>query len=680
MTKRLLVGLNWLAAGILCWAVGFAIFLPIHFFADQDWVSPVVSVLLVLGLILILSGLKAWINQWSVRAYRYWLWGLGGLIVIVQVWVAVHFVDASRADAFFVRNQALALVQGKSNWAEYFKVYPNNVNFTLLEAGLLKGVLALGLKTPWVLLNCLRFIWLDTGLIAGLSLLWHWQRWRPGAFGLMLTWLVSVPVYAYALFAYTDALVMPLIIDILALSWWWGTKTGWSRWLAGGTTWILLGLGVVMKSNMIVLWLAAVITLLVAGVQRHLSWQLVLKWLVGSIVILGLMSAGLSKLATQAGYQKDVNAAVPVTSWIAMSLNPKTNGQYNNADFTRVRRIPTQAGKQKMTQKMIRSRLKTLRPTGIAVHVIRKLRVFLATGDFDSFKLTTQWLREPGWYRQRQRTIQFWLVMVTQSWYLVLLIGSIGVLVTRSQHRLMVGFLVLTILGLTSFHVLLWEVEPRYALPLLPVVMLLGCLGWAHRPDRKLTLHRRQLYSGLAILGAGFSLWSIRQTSRSTSITGYSAARQGNGAYFTPNRRTLQPGQVLRVKLPVSVASNQLRLLPKSTHGLVTVKLQVGQQRLQRTGQPKQVAKMSYPTTPAATLTVTIINRGKLPVQYGSVQTQYSQQTGRILRQPQNSLQYSVAMTHAPTSLTGTKTIVGFVGTVLVFVLTRLWWRPRQVN
>ncbi|MFS1238646.1 hypothetical protein ACL36S_06705 [Lactiplantibacillus plantarum] len=50
-------------------------------------------------------------------------------------------------------------------------IYPNNVNFTLLVAHLLKPLLLKLTQTPWVLLNVIRFIWIDTGLISGLYLL-----------------------------------------------------------------------------------------------------------------------------------------------------------------------------------------------------------------------------------------------------------------------------------------------------------------------------------------------------------------------------------------------------------------------------------------------------------------------------------------------------------------------------
>ena len=191
-----------------------------------------------LGFLLILNAIKKACQNISARTYRYWLYGIAGLILIAQVWVAVHFIDATRADVYFVRNQAIALAQGSHRWAYYFKVYPNNVNSALLESVFIKLLLGMGIKAPWMILNLLRFAWIDTGLLSGLVLLKHWQHWRLSGLLLMLTWLLSIPVYSYGVFPYNDALVMPLALNVAALGWLFVNKHGWQRWLAGVGTWL----------------------------------------------------------------------------------------------------------------------------------------------------------------------------------------------------------------------------------------------------------------------------------------------------------------------------------------------------------------------------------------------------------------------------------------------------------
>jgi len=670
--SRVAKAVNWLAAGILCWAGLFAALQPIHFFADQDWVQPAVMVLLVLALLVSLNGLRRWVTRWSAMTYRRVLIGVMLLIWVTQIIVAWQFVDVGRADAYFVRNQAIVLAQGRHHWNDYFLVYPNNVNFTLLEAALIKLGLSLGLQTPWVALNISRFLWLDTGLAAGLVIIKHWQRWQPGALALAVTWLLSVPIYAFGLFAYTDALVMPLTVDVLALAYLAKRTFGWRQLVLGWLGLGLVALGVAMKANLIVLWLALILSLMVAVWQQCVTWT----WLVRAVVALGLGIFGMQLWAHQSGYQKQAAVALPTTSWLAMSLNPKLAGQYNATDMQLIRQQPSAAKKQQTAQKLIRQRLTKMGVWGSLTHLFAKFRVFWATGDFDSFKLTTQWLRAPTWYLQGQRAWQFWLVTGTQVGFLALLLGSIWTLVTPSHYRFGISLLALMIVGLTLFHVGLWEVEARYALPLLPVLMLLGINGWMTIPVWQ--PQRRKLVSCLAGWLTIFSFISILQTSQNRSQTSQIVARQGNGAYFTATSQALQPGQTKTLLIPTSGVSNQVQLLPVTKKGRVCLTISTRQGLVRQvTGTPNQLAQVTYPRTAQRQLYLQLRNIGQSAVNYSVANANYQQTTGQLLKRPQASWRYYIVNTHAAVTLTRTSTIGLMLGAVLVAVLGSVWYRPR---
>lgn len=323
--KAVVKSVNWLAAAVLVVAVGMAWLQPIHFFGNPDWASPVVQLAMVLGLLVMTMAGRQVLKQLSSRQYRWLLIGLVGLIAIVQMLIATSFVDVARADPFFVRQQALLLARGSHHWQHYFMIYPNNVNFTLLVANLLKPLLKLT-QTPWVLLNVIRFIWIDTGLISGLYLINRWRYWRPGAVSFSLLWLVSVPVAAFGLFAYTDALVLPLLPDSLALLTLGLSLTGWRRWGVLIGDGLLVAVGVVMKTNLIVLWLTLVLMGVILWWQRQFSGRQMLGWLVSLVMTLGVMFAVMRTAQQQAGYTRQVDAVLPATSWIAMSLNPPKLG------------------------------------------------------------------------------------------------------------------------------------------------------------------------------------------------------------------------------------------------------------------------------------------------------------------------------------------------------------------
>ena len=676
MVNRLSKGLRWLTLGIFGCAILVAWLQPVKFLGDPDWASPAVTLVLVAGILIIMAGLRRWVAIWSVTTYRTVLLGVLAAIVIAQLLVAINFVDAARADSFFVRSQVITIAQGHHTWQHYFMIYPNNVNEVLLESLLLK----LGLNwthNPWAGLNVLRFLWLDTGLLSGLWLLKHRRHWQPSGLSFAILWLLSLPIYAYGVFQYTDALVLPLIIDSLALVAASLRVQGWRHWALMSGNGLLMAFGVMMKSNLIVLWLAFNLLTLVFWGQHRLNWRQVLGWLLTSIVTLGLLFGAMSVWQRQAGYQKAPQSALPVTSWIMMSLNPSASGQYQSADFKLVNAQPTSQAKQTVTQTLIKQRLRQMGTTGLAVHLAKKFRIFWATGNFDSFKLTTQWTRAPKWYQNHQRSIQFWLVLGTQGLYLAVLIqGGWTLIRSRSWQT---TFLVLTILGLTAFHVLFWEVEGRYALPLLPGLLLLAASGESHYPKMRRSLASRVLVSWLAVVFASFSLVSLWQTSQTTLLTNTVVARQGNGSYVQSTEDSLGRAQKAVLQVTASGPSDELDLSPLQQSGQVTITLRAGTRRVKTwRGQPSELRQLHYPVMPAQKFTVIIKNTGQRTVAYGAMRARYNPATGQVTQRSQAYLQYQLRRSGPVKTLTSGVTSTFLVSGLLSLVLWVIWAIPSR--
>lgn len=671
MSRRILGWVNWLAAGLLSWVVLIAAFQTNKRFSGETWISSGVLLVLALGLLIILNGLRLWVARLSKRTYHWLLIGLLVLLAIIQVAIAVNFVDGTQADSYMVRNQAINLAQGNQHWQEYFQLYPNNVNFTIFEAGFLKLFLALGIKTPWEWLNILRFLWLDTALLSGFYLIKKFKRWQPGALGLLIVWVFCTPALIYGLIAYTDALVFPIAIDVLALMWAATATTGWRRWGTMLLSWLLLALAVVMKNNMIVFWIALAIIALFAAVQHQVNWRLAVEWVLGSVIVLALAMRMMTGIASQAGYQKAPNKATPVTSWIALGLNEQSFGKYNTKDFMSVKQASTATAKKAVASNLIKTRLKQMGLVNLGLHLTNKMGVFFAKGDFDALSEVTQWTKAPNWYLKRQQSVHFWLSLSTQCWYLMFLIGSIYLLISRKGQRLVVSVLALMILGLTFFHVGLWEVSARYALPLLPILMILGVTGWSFWPGIRFEPRQRNIVSLLAVVGALFTLAVTYQFSKDQQSTMSILAFQRNGSY-APSSTTqlIKPAEKVTNRIPFKLGTNQIRVYPTSTTGKVTVILKNGSHELaRRTGNPAQVVTLVYPRTVGSKLSLTIINRGKTPVSYYAAHASFSQLDGTITRQPRWYLQHSLNWLHTPQYVTSKRLIAAMILGELTLVL-----------
>ncbi|MFB9770020.1 hypothetical protein [Lactiplantibacillus modestisalitolerans] len=667
------------ASLILGWALIVALVEPVAFLGDQDWPAPSVLLCFGLALLILINALSWWLRRWSALTYRRVLVGLLLVLFISQLVVALNWVDVSRADAFFVREQALRLSQGQTHWSAYFQIYPNNVNGTLL-AGVALKLSALVTANPWRLLNVVRFAWMDTALLSSAYLLQRWHRARPGHFWLLLLWLTAVPLYAYGLYAYTDALVFPVVVNSLALL----TRAtqvprrlrAWGlRLLALG----LVALAVAVKSNMVVVWIALVLTFAVQRLLGNWSGRKTVGALLLSVATLGLVFSLMSAWQRQSGFKRNPDRQLPPTSWIAMSYDPRFAGEYDHTDFDTVNLQPTAKAKRQTANRLLKQHFQTLGWSGVMSHWAQKLRVFWSMGDFDSFRLTTQWIHAPQWYQVKQRTVQFWLVIMTQVLYATCLLFAIRVLWSQRRWRAATSYLALTILGLTAFHVLFWEVEPRYALPLWPGLVLLASRGAADWP--RLRVPDRQ--AGLRVLASGLALVCLTelwQTSRTTGFTETRVALQENGDYVLPTSRRLAAGAHWRFTIKTSGPSDRLQLTPRTTaiDQPVTVTVRDKNRVLGRKlGPATQLQTIRYRPTTARRLRVTITNRGRRPVAYGAMVAHYAPQTGRVTAQAHAYPQYDVKWDHPTVTLSNGWVPVVVVGTVLAVSLMALAWTPK---
>ncbi|MFC6294081.1 hypothetical protein ACFQH1_02375 [Lactiplantibacillus daoliensis] len=436
-------------------------------------------------------------------------------------------------------------------------------------------------------------------------------------------------------------------------------------------SWILIALAVVMKNNMIVFWIAMVIVALFAAWQRQVKWSLAVEWLFGSLAVLMLSMSLMSGIATRNGYQKSPDQATPVTSWIALGLNQQSFGKYTTKDFMSVKQAPTATAKQTVATKLIKSRLQQMDAIDFGLHLTNKMGVFFAKGDFDALSQVAQWIKAPSWFLKRQQSLHFWQLLSTQCWYLMFLIGSIYLLIVSRGQRLSVTVFALMILGLTFFHVGLWEVAARYALPLLPILMILGVTGWATWPGLSLKPRQRNVVSLLAVAGTLFCLTVTLQFSKDQQSTMDILDFQRNGSY-APSSTTqlIKPAEKVTNQIPFEMATNQIRIYPTSTTGKVTVILKNGTRELaRRTGNPAQAVTLTYPRTVGSKLRLTIINRGRTSVSYYAALANFSQLDGTITSERRSYLQHSLNLLHAPVNVTSNRAIFSMLLGELLLVL-----------
>lgn len=611
-----------------------SLFLPLAIMAatvplsNATTTSLATVVVILLGALGIIFGLKAltigWLNL-SNKMQQRLLISIVVVILISQLLVAFNFIDYGRADSFFVRNQAIALADNTHVWNHYFQVYSNNVNLALLEGLLVKIARLVNFSNPWMVISIFQFLWIDTALWAGFKILtaWHLASLK---ISYAIIWFVTVPIYTYGVFIYSDALVLPIPVVVLALYLWWDQQTGDHKWLPAILLTLELLFGTLIKPNMIVMVIAFLIVLAIEGMQHRLSWKVMIGWTISLVIGLGLASAMLTGVAKKEGYQAATNQILPATSWVAMGLDDKTSGKYNYADVHAQMRLATHQQKVRVEKVIIKRRIFQLGLGGLLKQFGRKEIIFFGSGTFGGFNLTNQWRTEPHWYFQNKRMINYRLTVWSQMLYVALLIDCACMFFSKGCTQKN-ALLILFGLGLAAFHIIFWEVETRYALPLLPVFIL-----WASsRPYQtdsvfisplvtKKTELRYALITLSCLVLAGMSYREIKLHSGAVIV-----AEQGDGSYFKNLKQQLRPSESIKLKIMVQAENSMVKLQPfASANNLVKIVIKKDGQVLKTAiGSAHQLRTISYRRQSAGTLQIIIKNVGKQQVSYGTAVSNY---------------------------------------------------------
>ncbi|MFC6254509.1 hypothetical protein ACFP1H_07910 [Secundilactobacillus hailunensis] len=642
---KLIRDLHWFQALIIAGIITLAIAAPVIF----PHVTMIQRAGLGFGGLIvagILIGTAHWLQHQSARTQRWVLTGLLITIGILQVGLAIFFVDAGAADSFIVKNQSVMLASHlTTHWNSYFQVYSNNNNLVLLQTALLKICYWLGLTAPWRLLNLLRFLWLDTALWAGLTILktWHRESLRPLFAGM---WLLTIPLFFFGLFLYSDPLVMPIPIVTLAL--WQQSRrhTGWARYGLDALLVSELSIGVLIKPNMIVILIAFIVMLGYGWFRRITATKTVLVLGLACILACGGGSLIAKNAAKQAGYQADSNLALPSTSWIAMSWNPATNGEYTFQDAYQERLLPTKQQKAAHAKQLLQKRIIKLGPTGVTKHLIKKSDAFLSAGTFGGFYLTNQWQTAPHWFLASKEAINYRLSVISQILYIGVLLVALLFFATPMLFWEN-SFLSLGLLGLMSFHIIFWEVEPRYALPLLPLFLLWGALGTQQVPALAAHVHWRlpkytlPVLTGIGLVIGGIGLTSFQKTTHLRNV-----AEQSDGKYYNNYQLRLRPGQSVTSRIRVTVPSSAIILqLSQHSRTPVAVKLYRNGKLAAHVAGPANLSnQLRYHRTANGLFTVKVANIGHRNVPLGVAKSAFLINQEPLARHKNLYLRYHVLL------------------------------------
>lgn len=434
-----------------------------------------------------------------------WLWSEKGQKVVTSfliafnllmlLYVSLSFQINDVSDPLNVQIKATELLHGNYNWhtningsEEYFYFYPNVVFYTIFLSKIMSigGTFGLSIQLT---LRLMTFLFLAGITIFAMLTSWQLNRNRKSLLITALILAVYPVMYLYPnMVTYTDTLTMFLTTVVLYLISVVISTRGYNTWFAvGGLIVLVYAILYAVKPNMIVLLPAVLILLVMAVVMKMKNKVQII--VVSATLVLGIVVSTVTITPITQHYGFDQTQAkkteLPVTHWINMGLNPvglNGAGAYDMNDDNNARQSRIDNNPQLIKQS-IKYRLKTLGIGGIWKLALDKVQTLLGTPLFGFGKYMAGYAKAPTFYIKHQSMLNalFSIIATTVILMIIIKLFVTNIKLTDDSNAInqkKVAFIYLvgiSSIGLVIFHTVLWEVEPRYFLPLLyPMILLVA--------------------------------------------------------------------------------------------------------------------------------------------------------------------------------------------------------------
>lgn len=323
-----------------------------------------------------------------------------------------------------------------------------------------------------------------------------------------------------------------------------------------------------IKPNLIVLAPAVLLTWCLVKFRRQL-----LAPVTTVLVALALTLPVKQALLTAGHYQANARYRLPATSWIYMSYLPATGGQYNSRVVQQEEALPNLATRQRFVQSALVNQVKELGVGGLFQQWATKL-VNLIDERHVPIEYRAGPQRAPAWYLAHAKLAGVLQTFLLQVGWLTLFALTLRQVIYLRFTSATTVLLAVWAVGFVAFEVLLWEVEDRYGLALLPFLFGLVSLPTAPQFNGAVARLPRFWWPLVGIVGALALLTSLPKPNSITVATQQSSlsVQYGERPY-----RLAPKAQLSQVVTLHHAASRGQVWLPHKSRATVTLLTPAGQ-------------------------------------------------------------------------------------------------------
>lgn len=399
------------------------------------------------------------------------------LILLIQLIALKYLPTTVYHDPFRTLYQAEVLSSNHNDWSAstYFWRYPNNVPLTYLLSRWLRFTHIFGINTN-VSIHILTTFLLDFFIIIFLKTWYKFSKNNSSTLLLLSFFILSPFAYTYYLQVfYSD---LPAMTTILLLFLILKSFSNYSPQLKIGSViglFLITLLGQLVKPNLIVLVIAIFLTSTIYFFIDRKKLNNIKIPLIAILLGFLLVAPVKSSIYQVTNFTPNDKYEFPVTHWVWMGLNPETGGTYSRHDAHKTASLPNKEKRQDYLATAIPNRVKKMGIWGTVAHLIAKTANLLNVGTLQR-AYTGGFISVPDVYQKFQLPLSILGSIIIRSYFTIFYLFTLLKLLRTNYSKTSIFEMlsVITAVGYLAFHVLIWEVEPRYGQVILPLLLMIN--------------------------------------------------------------------------------------------------------------------------------------------------------------------------------------------------------------
>lgn len=410
------------------------------------------------------------------------------LIILCQLFLSCTYQGAGGIDDFDIRMQIASFLNGHGVLAPYFIYAANNIPITLIFTVVAKISGLIGVKNTTLLLNVFQCVLIDLAILA-VTFILKKENKRSTVSYLLLIFLLYSTISIFGVNIYTD--VTSTCFAVYGAFFFYAYLKNDKNYLLV-LSGILEAFAYLAKMNLIIMSISIVLILAISEYKILKKMKILLVFTLSFALIVGMYHFGVNKLQEQSYTSEQITElGFPYTYWISMGLNAQTYGENSFPGvnlYGEGAQQKTLPNRKRYYSAKIKSQIKQEGVKGLAKLYIGKVNVMYSQGELGSIERSFGISKNmEGIYQYIAGKQSYGYAFYSQVIYIFILITALSYSIKQvlSKSVTQIGYfeiIAVFFIGIFLFHILMWEVMPRYAFVAMFALLPISAVGGINDP------------------------------------------------------------------------------------------------------------------------------------------------------------------------------------------------------